>query len=525
MSSAVGTRRSLLHDVLSQSEVIELGLDGSIDDLPPLATRLIPSCARTVNAFCLCYFLCFWTAVAVVVRHVAVCSPETLLPGPADFIFISVCTGLLVGSEFGVYCYVKGENVLPDSGGSVGGYFAPSAACVLAHFALSATTRMCTFMELLFLLHALVLPTPMIICAAFTVSLTRGAVPLLLQLRSLIGYHCRDSFDPLQCSTCIPVASIEACISRCGRNSMAAFVSVIKLAWGMARATRYGVIHLAGLVGVTVVRRTASSSPGRRVDLSCCVSGNDGSICPTADECDGGMAAGLENASDEIRPISRDGTSYPVHKEPLIRPAARHDGTVEPACDGIEGRAAVLTSTTYRASSSDASTRLDWPEQLPEECDGGTPGGASSVQREGTRTGEGSVASMRLTTPGSLGPPADFEAANRDMRPFVPPRQALELTNCLLFLDVPALALHVKSNFLPLEQLEAHEFLTSMVSLVRLYSGDCCMLLYLIFGLCTFGANVLFVLLLVFLLLKLKSSCFATILAHIAAVFGLWDVE
>lgn len=445
MSSAVGTRRSLLHDVLSQSEVVELGLDGSIDDLPPLATRLIPSCARAVNAFCWCYFLCFWTAAAVVARHVAVSSPETLLPGPADFIFISVCTGLLVGSEFGVYCYVKGENVLPDNGGSVGGHFAPSAACVLAHFALSATTRMCTFMELLFLLHTLVLPTPMIICAAFTVSLTSGAVPLLLQLRSLIGYHCRDSFDPLQCSTCIPLASIEACISRCGRKAMAAFVKGIKLAWGMARATRCGVVHLAGLCGVSIVRRTASTSPGRRVDLSCCVPSNDGGIYPMAGECDVGMTAGTENPSDEIRPVARDGTPYTVHKEPLIRPAVHHHSTVEPACSGSERGAALSTSTAYRTSSSDASTRLGWPEQLPEECDGETPTGATSMQREGRRTDEGSVSSTSVPPSGPPGPPADFEAANRDTRPFVSPRQALELTNCLLFLDVPMLALHVKA--------------------------------------------------------------------------------
>lgn len=51
------------------------------------------------------------------------------------------------------------------------------------------------------------------------------------------------------------------------------------------------------------------------------------------------------------------------------------------------------------------------------------------------------------------------------------------------------------------------------------------MLMYITFGLCTFGANVLFIVLLVFLLLKLKFSCFATVLAHVAAVFGLWDVD
>ncbi|CDI74367.1 hypothetical protein EPH_0033030 [Eimeria praecox] len=107
----------------------------------------------------------------------------------------------------------------------------------------------------------------------------------------------------------------------------------------------------------------------------------------------------------------------------------------------------------------------------------------------------------------------------------VSPTAALGLANCLLLLDVPAITLHFKANFLPLAQLEAHEFLTSMVSLVRLYSGDFCMLLYIIFGICTFGGNALFFVLLIFLLLKLKASCTATLLAYMASVFGLWDAE
>ncbi|CDJ42324.1 hypothetical protein, conserved [Eimeria tenella] len=296
MSSAAGTRRSLLHDVLSHAEVVELGLDGSIEDLPPLTTRWTPSCAWAVLAFCWGYFLFFWSAAALALRSVLQQHPDTLLPGCAELAFAAACSGLLVAAEFALYCYVKAKNAVASSSGPMGSPYTPTRSCVFSHFGLSALSRICCFLQLFFLLHSRLLPVPMFACAAFTVSLTE-----------------------------------------------------------------------------------------RQLD-----------------------SAG-----------------------------------------------------------------------------------------ENPQTGS----------------------------PFVSPRAALALTNCLFFLDLPGITLHVKASFLPLEQLEAHEFLASLVSLVRLYSGDFCMLLYLIFALCTFGGNVLFFMLLTFLLLKLKASCVAALLAHVASVFGIWDAE
>ncbi|CDJ64330.1 hypothetical protein, conserved [Eimeria necatrix] len=297
MSSAAVSRRSLLHEVLSHAEVVELGLDGSVEDLPPLTTRWTPACARAVLAFCWGYFLLFWGAAALLLRSVLQQHPDTLLPGAAQLAFAAACSSCLVAAEFGLYCYVRARNAVPSSSSSSSSSaYPPSRCCVFSHFGLSALSRLCCFLQLFFLLHSLLLPAPMFACAAFTVSLTGAA----------------------------------------------------------------------------------------------------------------------------------------------------------------------------------------------QERHGGDPQVGS---------------------------------------PYVSPKAALALTNCLFFLDLPGITLHVKASFLPLEQLEAHEFLASLVSLVRLYSGDFCMLLYLVFALCTFGGNVLFFMLLAFLLLKLKASCVAALLAHVASVFGIWDAE
>lgn len=527
MSSDVGTRRSILHDVLSQSEVIELGLDGSVDDLPPLSTRLLPACGRALNAFCWCYFACFWLSATVVLRHVAVSHPDTLLPGLADLIFISVCSALLVGVEFGMYWYVKGENALPDGGTPGGAHFTPSSSCVVAHFALSATTRMCTFLELLFLLHAFVLPTPMTGCASFTVSLTSGLVPFLLQLRSLIGFYCSEAFDPLQCSTCIPLGSVVACFSRLRRTGVALLGKAMHFALGGARATGCWAARVARLCSVRIVRRTSSTSPGRRMDSSCRLPGSDGSTCQGRLECETGAGTFDSDAGNEggQRGVARERAAINAHKEPLIRSAGRHVGTVDPACAEARREGPPAAMAGCRAQTSEALTRVGWTEQLQEGSVAETLRDATSSHGKGSGTCDGSPPSTSITPSDTQEAPSDTGTANRNIQAFISPRRALELTNCLLFLDLPTLGLHVKANFLPLEQLEAHEFLSSTVSLMRLYSGDCCMLLYLMFGLCTSGVNALFILLLVFLLLKLKSACFATVLAHIAAVFGLWDVE
>ncbi|KAL8434228.1 hypothetical protein Efla_001993 [Eimeria flavescens] len=523
MSSASGTRRSLLHDVLSHSEVVELGLDGSIDDLPPLSTRFIPSCARAVNAFCWFYFFCFWGAAAAALRHVASSDPQTLLPGALDIGFISVCTACLVCAEFVMYCYVKGKNGLPDSRGPMGDHFTPSTACIVAHVALSATSRMCAFLELLFLLHALILPTPMLACAAFTVCLTRGPVPFLFQLRGLTGYLLGDAFDPLQCSTCIPLASAGACFSCCGRRVLAFFSKSLRLLADGGRAVRCG---LCRLCSVRLLRRSASVAPSRRLDASCWV--RDPGQAGASDACEAGLPAGQGSSlSQHARAaMLQAGGAYAAHKGPLVRLALAEIITEEAAPSAREREAAAGPLPASRAVSTEASSGSAWTDQLLQEHTGDTPQDAGSAGAEERRPCDVREPSVRHAAAGAtVRAVREPDGASRGAPVFVSPRLALELTNCLLFLDLPTLTLHVKTNFLPLEQLEAHEFLSSLVSFVRLYSGDCCMLLYLSFGLCTFGTNVLFILLVVFLLLKLTFACFATVLAHIAAVFGLWDIE
>ncbi|CDI74368.1 hypothetical protein, conserved [Eimeria praecox] len=201
-AAAAGTRRSLLHDVLSHAEVVELGLDGSVDDLPPLTTRLGPPCARAVLLFAWCYFLTFWGAAAVTIRSVISLHADNLLPGAGELVFVAISTVLLVSAEFGVYCHVKAVNPVPSNNGPMGNQFSPTPFCTLAHFMLSAFSRFCSFLELLFLLHAVVLPVPLLACAGFTVSITVGALPFLLQLRCLLGCLFGDRFDPLRLSYC-----------------------------------------------------------------------------------------------------------------------------------------------------------------------------------------------------------------------------------------------------------------------------------------------------------------------------------
>lgn len=57
----------------------------------------------------------------------------------------------------------------------------------------------------------------------------------------------------------------------------------------------------------------------------------------------------------------------------------------------------------------------------------------------------------------------------------------------------------------------------------RLYSGDFCMLLYLMFATCTFGVNTFYVVFTAILLLKLKALCVATVITHMNSAFGLWQ--
>lgn len=522
MTSAVGTRRSLLHDVLSELEVEELGLDGSIEDLPSLTTRLTPSCARVVNAFCWCYFICFWTSAAVLARHVAVSDPGGLLPGAYDFLFVYVCTTLLVALEFMLYRYVKAANdALPDSGGPMGVTFPPTTSCIYAHFALSATSRMCAFLELLFFFHTLVLPMPMLVCTACTCSLTSGAASFLLQLRSLVSYLCCEAFDPLQCSACLPLSSVAACISRVGRGLAALVVKGTYFVLGMATAAKGGIIRLAGRC-VRFVRRTASTSPGRRVDISRCLADSGARLIERSDNDETWTAPRPENGRG--RTAGRDRAVCTAQKEPSAGLDVCHFGPVESAHDGSEADAARAAVAAHGLCSSEASARMQRTDRLPLEGVTQTPVDVVVAHNEQSRPGRVAVSPARVAPLRFVGPRASSVSTDRDGRMLVSPRQALNLANCLLFLDVPGINLYFKANFLPLEQLEAHEFLTSVVSLVRLYSGDFCLLLYLVFGLYTFGVNELYVILLIFLLLKLKFSCFATILVHIASVFALWDV-
>ncbi|KAL8448216.1 hypothetical protein Emag_003984 [Eimeria magna] len=421
---------------------VELGLDGSIDDLPPLTTRFIPSCARVVNVFCWCYFVVFWTAVVLLARHVASTDPHTLLPGPADFVFVAACTALLVGAELCVYCYVKKENALPDSRGPMGDNFTPSTACILAHCSLSATTRMCTFLELLFLLHARVLPTPMLACATFTVCLTRGLVPFLLQLRSLTGYLCGDAFDPLHCSTCIPFASFESCIINCGRGSLTALSKVAGLVCGAALGVRRGFKRLADLCTIRFIRRTVSVAPSRRLDASCWLQGTNTSMARLSEACEAGLPAGDSNQEARAS-LSSEGRAFASLKGPLVRLGLAEGVTGEPACGGSEGEAVHAHLIASHAVSTEASLREGWTDHVVERRSGETPRDAVHGQ-----DAEASLCDNNFMRAFSSSPSRAVTGAARGGRGspvFVSPRLALELTNCLLFLDLPTLTLHLKT--------------------------------------------------------------------------------
>ncbi|XP_026192602.1 uncharacterized protein LOC34622132 [Cyclospora cayetanensis] len=459
MSVAAGTRRSLLHDVLSHAEVVELGLDGSIDDLPPLTTRLTPSSARAVAVFSWCYFLCFWSEVAALARHVALSDSQTLLPGPRHFIFVALCTGFLVAAEFGMYCYLKTSNTVPDGGGAGVNQFNPSVTCAVAHFALSAAARMCLFLELLFLLHAFVLPTPMLLCASFTVCLTAGVVPFLLQLRLLVGCLCGDAFDPLQWSTCIPLSSLGAVLSRTLRLCSAVAFKGLHGMLQVARRARCRVVSVVGRCGGRVVPRQVTAASSRRPDLSCCAPGSDSSACEDFDSREPGAPAGSGRDEEEA-----------THKELPTGAGTSRLGAWEPAlASGESGRDELnRANASLPSSSCTVSMRMEWPNGPAEESQGAAARAAllDRCSAEDPSRG-GHTASTREPSVERQRPPVHSETRNRDSsRMFVSPPDALRLANCLLFLGVPALTLQFKVNFLPLEQLEAHEFLTSMVSLV-----------------------------------------------------------
>ncbi|CDJ60988.1 hypothetical protein, conserved [Eimeria maxima] len=528
--AAAGTRRSLLHDVLSHAEVVELGLDGSVDDVPPLTTRLTPSSARAVLLFAWCYFFAFWGAAAVVIRSVLTLHADNLLPGSGEFIFVAVFTVLLVSAEFGVYYHLKAVNPVPSNSGPMGSQFSPSPFCTLAHFTLSATSRVCSFLELLFLLHTLVLPAPLLFCAGFTVSITVGALPFVLQLRCLLSCAFGDCFDPLQPSTCLPLASLERRLLRCGRLCLS----------GVAKGARGALCHLRRVRGRLggVVRRGTTVSPVRRVEITCCDLGTDstsGSSSSNSHQTSSSCQASWRGTAPATlllqaeRPLDELGAPRGVCKDPLVAPGQSGQNSAEYSYSSAEGDMDSGACDSFTVSSCEATTTAGWNsgEQHQQPPAAHTPRALEPLSSSGRLSEASSRFPLLQEGTDSQGQISRRqESLRRPAAPqYIPPMAALGLANCLLLLDLPGLTLHFKANFLPLQQLEAHEFLTSMVSLVRLYSGDFCMLLYTIFGLCTFGGSALLFVLLTFLLLKLKASCTATLLAHMASVFGLWDSE
>ncbi|CDJ52622.1 hypothetical protein, conserved [Eimeria brunetti] len=466
-AAAAGTRRSLLHDVLSHAEVVELGLDGSVDDLPPLTTRLLPPSARAVLLFAWCYFFTFWGAAAFLIHRIISLHADSLLPGAAELIFVAVATLLMVSAEFGVYCYLKAVNPVPINNGPMGNQFSPTPFCTLAHFTLSAASRICSFLELLFLLHAVLLPLPLLACSGFTVSITVGALPLLLQLRCLLGCLFDDRFDPLQLSTCLPLASIERLFLRCGRLCLA----------GVTKGARGALCHIRRAKGRLggFLRRGAAVSPGRRVDVTCCPdsrssSNSSSSSSSSSNRCQAnlGGAAGAHSLQAE-RPLNDLGDTYAAFKEPLRDPNSR--GSAECTYTSFEGEGGSSGNGSFADSSCDAaSTSAGWrsDEQQQPPPAAHTPQALAPVpsssrfpvpsfpffSREGTVDSQPQSGGRQEPL---RGPPAPQ---------FISPTAALGLANCLFLLDLPGLTLHVKANFLPLEQLEAHEFLTSIVSLV-----------------------------------------------------------
>ncbi|CDJ30943.1 uncharacterized protein EMH_0062610 [Eimeria mitis] len=472
-AAGAGTRRSLLHDVLSHAEVVELGLDGSVDDLPPLTTRLSPSCARVVVLFAWFYFLAFWGAVAAAVRHVIAAHAETLLPGPEDFIFVAVSTVLLVSAEFGVYCHLKIMNPVSINNGPMGNLLSPTPCCSFTHFMLSATSRFCTFLEFLFLLHAWVLPLPLLACAAFTVSTTVGALPFLLQLRCLLSCLFGDFFDPLRFSTCIPTVPLERLLLRCSRLCLAGVAKGARGAlWHLRRARE----RLRGLL-----RRGAAVSPGRRVDISCCDFGSDSSSSSSSSssrarqassscQANIGGAAAVQLLQGE-GPLHELGAPLTVLKEPLAYPGQSQQGEGECPYTPAEGDAAPGGSGSFAVSSCGGSTTAEWrpnEQQLQQPPAVHTPQELENLSSSSHCPDATIPFSYREETASSQGRPLrPPETPTRPPAPqFISPRAALVLANCLFLLDLPGLTLHVKASFLPLQQLEAHEFLSSLVSLV-----------------------------------------------------------
>lgn len=442
--AAAGTRRSLLHDVLSHAEVVELGLDGSVDDLPPLTTRLSPPSARAVLLFAWCYFFTFWGATALLVRRIVSLHADTLLPGPGEFIFVALSTVLLVSAEFGVYCHLKAVNPVPSSSGPMGSQFSPTPFCTLAHFTLSAASRFCSFLQLLFLLHALVLPAPLLICAGFTVSITVGALPFLLQLRCLLGCLFGDSFDPLMPSTCIPFASLERLLLRCGRLCLA---GVAKGARGALCHLRRGTERLGGLR-----RRGASVSPGRRVDIACCDLGasSSSSAHQAPNRCHanlGGSAAATQLLQAAEQPLDELGALRAVCKEPMGASGESQRGGAE-CTSAEEGNAGSAGNDSRTLSSCEATARAGWRSDEQQQLRSTAVTSHSfDPHSSARRCPEGSprffyreeVASNQRQT----SPP---ETQRRAPTPeYISPKAALGLGNCLFLLDLPGLTLHFKA--------------------------------------------------------------------------------
>ncbi|KAL8435828.1 hypothetical protein ACSSS7_002205 [Eimeria intestinalis] len=334
----------------------------------------------------------------------------------------------------------------------MGDHFIPSTACILAHCSLSATTRMCTFFELLFLLHARVLPTPMLACATFTVCFTRGLVPFLLQLRSLTGYLCGDAFDPLHCSTCIPFASFESCIIKCGRGSLTAFSKGVVFVSGVALGVRRGFKRLADLCAMRFVRRTVSVAPSRRMDASCWLQGSNTSMARLSEACEAGLPVGDST--------SREARAFACHKGSVVRLGLDEVATGESACGGSEGEAVHALSAASHGVSTEASTREGWTDNVLETRSGETPRDDIHGQ-DGERPPCDNF--IRVSSPSSSRTVRGAPGASRGSPVFVSPRRALELTNCLLFLDLPTLTLHLKTVFNPPcsmqpDLLDAHSF-------------------------------------------------------------------
>lgn len=474
METAVGTRRSLLHDVLSQAELSELGLDSSVDDLPPLVTRLFHSSANVVYCFSWITFFGFWLSSVTVLYHVAITSPDRLLPSTVHYAFLTAYSGLLLCGELTLYYYIKHSNAVVTGRSAEVRHFALTSRSLISHAVLSLVVHMCAFLDLLFVLHSYSLPKPMLVCASFTVMLNTGFIPFMFQLRSLTSYYRRDKFDPLECGSYIPASSLGSFFGRCFllavrgvAATIRSFCKVIaRTRRFLLRATSY-FAHSVRSAGYRFSRGSVRTSPARRVMPDCC---GPSEIAVVMDDFPddaqgpgngrGESDLGRSSSSTSrlfqrtIWPGGSQHDNYDSHKDALLTPSGTtSDTALEKAPRGlVDAACSQMTRLPRESDHLDA----EFTEHVSLEAQNI---GANETAFAETWEGPGytqplrcrelpnvvdSGTSVTLTAAGTAERNVHPESSRRSTSIFVAPRASLTLTTCLMLLDLQVLCLYFR---------------------------------------------------------------------------------